>query len=122
MQSNRSSVMNNLYKIGEDGKFVINRSRIPADVSPEIAAKIAETAQKIADAFALKNTPMLIQLISNGEDIAVFPVGTLRSAVLDSLISAWRTGSAFVHRADRIFCVLSRGHRESAFRNPSGRA
>lgn len=63
--------LSNLYKIGEDGKFVINRSRIPADVSPYIAEMIAQTAQKIADAFGLKNTPMLIQLISDGERIAV---------------------------------------------------
>ncbi len=63
--------LTNIYKIGEDGKFIINRSRIPADVSPEIAEKIAETAQKIADAFGLKNTPMLIQLISDGKKISV---------------------------------------------------
>lgn len=63
--------MSNLYKIGEDGKFVINRSRIPADVTPEITAKIADAAQKIVDGFGLKNSPMLIQLISSGKDIAV---------------------------------------------------
>lgn len=63
--------LSNLYKIGEDGKFIINRSRIPADVSSEIAEKIGDTAQKIADAFGLKNCPMLIQLISDGEKIAV---------------------------------------------------
>lgn len=63
--------ISNLYKIGEDGKFVINRSRIPGAVSPEIEAQIADTAQKIADAFGLKNTPMLIQMISDGEKIAV---------------------------------------------------
>ena len=63
--------LSNLYKIGEDGKFVINRSRIPADVPDHIAVQIADTAQKIADAFGLKNTPMLIQLISDGERIAV---------------------------------------------------
>ena len=63
--------ISNLYKIGEDGKFVINRSRIPAAVSQTIAARIADTAQKIADAFGLKNTPMLIQLISDGKDISV---------------------------------------------------
>jgi len=63
--------LTNIYKIGEDGKFIINRSRIPADVSPEIAEKIADTAQKIADAFGLKNTPMLVQLISDGEKISV---------------------------------------------------
>lgn len=63
--------LSNIDKIGEDGKFIINRSRIPADVSEDIAAQIADTAQKIADAFGLKNTPMLIQLISNGERISV---------------------------------------------------
>ncbi len=63
--------MSNLYKIGEDGKFIINRSRIPADISEEIATQIKATAQKIADAFGLKNTPMLIQLISNGKKISV---------------------------------------------------
>ncbi len=63
--------LTNLYKIGEDGKFIINRSQIPAAVSEEIASEIALTAQKIADAFGLKNTPMLIQLISDGEKISV---------------------------------------------------
>ena len=63
--------LTNLYKIGEDGKFIINRSCIPAKVSDDIAAQIADTAQKIADAFELKDTPMLIQLISNGKKISV---------------------------------------------------
>lgn len=63
--------LTNLYKIGEDGKFVINRSCIPARVSEDIALQISETAQKIADAFGLKNTPMLIQLISDGKKISV---------------------------------------------------
>lgn len=63
--------MSNLYKIGEGGKFVINRSMIPADISENIKAQVTDTAQKIADAFQLRNTPMLIQLISNGEKISV---------------------------------------------------
>lgn len=63
--------LTNIYKIGEDGKFIINRSRIPADVSPEIARMIAETAQNIATAFGLKNTPMLVQLITDGAKISV---------------------------------------------------
>ena len=61
----------NLYKIGEDGKFIINRSRIPAKIPFIVIAKIQDAAQKIADAFGLKNTPMLIQLITDGKDIAV---------------------------------------------------
>lgn len=63
--------LTDLYKIGEGGKFIINRSRIPALTTPSIEEKIADAAQKIADAFGLKNTPMLIQLISDGENISV---------------------------------------------------
>ncbi|MBQ9163110.1 MAG: ATP-grasp domain-containing protein [Clostridia bacterium] len=63
--------LSNIYKIGEDGKFIINRSRIPADVSAEIAEQISDTAQRIADAFGLKNNPMLIQLITDGKKINV---------------------------------------------------
>ncbi len=63
--------LTNIYKIGEDGKFIINRSRIPADVSRDIENQISETVQKIATAFNLKNCPMLVQLISNGEKISV---------------------------------------------------
>ena len=63
--------MSDIEKIGEDGKFIINRSRIPAAISSDIASQIADTAQKIADAFGLKNCPMLIQLISNGKSISV---------------------------------------------------
>lgn len=63
--------MSNIEKIGEDSKFIINRSRIPAAISSDIALQIADTAQKIADAFGLKNCPMLIQLISNGQSISV---------------------------------------------------
>ena len=63
--------LTNIYKIGEDGKFIINRSRIPADVSKDIEKQISETVQKIATAFNLRNCPMLVQLISNGEKISV---------------------------------------------------
>ncbi len=63
--------LTNLYKIGEDGKFVINRSFIPAKVSDNVVEQIKQSAQKIADAFNLKNTPMLIQLLTDGENISI---------------------------------------------------
>ena len=63
--------LTNLYKIGEDGKFIINRSRIPAKVSDDIANQIKDAVQKIADSFGLVNTPMLVQLITDGERISV---------------------------------------------------
>ncbi|MEE0927939.1 MAG: ATP-grasp domain-containing protein, partial [Acutalibacteraceae bacterium] len=63
--------LTDLYKIGEGGKFIINRSRIPATATAAVKEKIADAAQRIAHAFGLKNTPMLIQLISDGENISV---------------------------------------------------
>lgn len=55
-----------LDKIPEKDKFVIFRSKAPEKMSGELEMQITETAQKIADAFNLKNSPMLIQMISNG--------------------------------------------------------
>ena len=42
----------------------------PEEADPVID-KIKLTAQQIADAFGLKNTPMLIQAMSDGENIYV---------------------------------------------------
>ena len=63
--------VSNLYKIGEDGKFIIHRSQNPADISNDIEEQIRLAAQNIARAFGLKNTPMLIQLITDGQKISV---------------------------------------------------
>ena len=58
-------------KIADQDKFVIFRTRYPVAEPDPIHRKIQETAQKIADAFGLKNSMMLIQLISDGEEIYV---------------------------------------------------
>lgn len=61
----------NLSKIGEHGDFVIHRGSYPADISTDIKTQIDDAAQRIVDAFGLKNCPMLIQLISTGKKISV---------------------------------------------------
>ena len=58
-------------KIADKDRFVIYRTKNPAPVSKEIKAMIQDTAQKIADAFGLKDSPMLIQMITNGKKIWV---------------------------------------------------
>lgn len=58
-------------KIADKDRFVIYRTKNPAPISDEIKAQIEDTAQKIADAFNLKNSPMLVQMISNGKKISV---------------------------------------------------
>ncbi len=58
-------------KIAEKDKFVIFRALWPSCASASVLAEIEATAQKIADAFGIKNAPMLIQLLSDGEHVYV---------------------------------------------------
>ena len=58
-------------KIADKDRFVIYRTKNPAPISDDVKMQIQETAQKIADAFNLKNSPMLIQMISDGKRISV---------------------------------------------------
>ena len=61
----------NSDKIKDDEKFVIFRSKYPIVRSEIVNQKIADASQKIADAFGIKNAPMLIQLIVRGDEIYV---------------------------------------------------
>lgn len=60
-----------LDKIENNDKFVIFRGWYNPIEAEAVMEKIQKTAQKIADAFNLKNTPMLIQTISDGKNIYV---------------------------------------------------
>ena len=53
-----------LDKIPDQDKFVIFRSKSPRNLSDEQLVMIQQTAQQIADAFGLRNSPMLIQMIA----------------------------------------------------------
>ena len=63
--------ISNLDKIGGEDRFVIYRTRYPAEISSAILEMIQSAAQGIAKAFKLYNTPMLIQLITDGERISI---------------------------------------------------
>ncbi len=56
----------NTEKVGYEDRFLAFRTRNPAAVSSETIERIKVIGQKIADAFELKNTPMLVQLITDG--------------------------------------------------------
>lgn len=60
-----------LDKIPGNSKFVINRCCYPARISEEEVKMVGEACQKIATAFGLLNSPMLVQLITTGERISV---------------------------------------------------
>lgn len=60
-----------LCKIGNEDRFVIYRTNYPAKVSSEVYKRVQIAAQKIATAFGLVNAPMLIQLITNEDNISI---------------------------------------------------
>lgn len=53
------------------GTFVIFRGKYPSREAMCLKDKIQSIVQKIADSFGLKNCPMLIQMIADGENIFV---------------------------------------------------
>ena len=53
------------------GTFVIFRGIYPSAESLMVKSKIHETVQKIADAFRLRNSPLLMQCITDGNNIKV---------------------------------------------------
>ena len=63
--------VSNSEKLRYDNRFVIFRGRYPAKISETVMEKIRDIAQKIADGFDLKNAPLLIQLLNNGDDVSV---------------------------------------------------
>lgn len=63
--------ISNNDKIADKDKFIIFRGVCPAREVAQVKEKVQKAAQQIADAFALKNAPMLIQLITDGKDIYV---------------------------------------------------
>lgn len=63
--------VSSLDKIGDNDKFVIFRGRYSAETMERVHDTAKEIAQKIADAFRLKNSPMLIQLITDGKRACV---------------------------------------------------
>lgn len=58
-------------KIKDADRFVIFRGRYPANLSELLLTQIRQVAQQIADAFNIKNAPMLIQMITDGKHISV---------------------------------------------------
>ena len=73
VEDGKAYVLSKAYsdKIADDDKFVIFRTRYPIDETDKVHTQIQDIAQKIADAFGLKNSLMLIQMISDGDSVYV---------------------------------------------------
>lgn len=58
-------------KIKDKDRFIIFRTWHPAQISITTYKKIQTVSQQIANAFQIKNSPMLIQMLTDGENIFV---------------------------------------------------
>lgn len=63
--------ISNIDKIPGNDRFVICRTRYPAQITEEVAAQISEVVAKIARVFKLRNSPMLVQMITDGKKVSV---------------------------------------------------
>lgn len=63
--------VSNSEKIKDDDRFVIFRGRYPVNTAAQTMENIQLVAQQIADAFEIKNSPMLIQMIDRGDSVSV---------------------------------------------------
>lgn len=63
--------VSNSEKLKDDDRFIIFRGRYPSAASEGVMDQIQTVAQQIVDAFGLKNCPMLIQMISDGQKVSV---------------------------------------------------
>lgn len=61
----------NSDKVKDRDRFVIFRGRYPVNASAVVLKQAKEIAQKIADGFGLVNSPLLIQLLHNGDQVSV---------------------------------------------------
>ena len=63
--------ISNSDKVKDDDHFAIFRGKCPVHASNELKAEIARVSQRIADAFGIKNAPMLVQMLTDGEKVTV---------------------------------------------------
>lgn len=63
--------ISNIDKIPGNDRFVICRTRYPAQINDEVKNQVEVVAGQIAKAFNLKNAPMLVQMITDGKKVSV---------------------------------------------------
>ena len=63
--------ISNSDKVKDEEHFAIFRGRYPVHASEAIKDEVARVCQKIADAFGIRNAPMLVQMLTDGEKVTV---------------------------------------------------
>lgn len=82
----------NSEKVKDKDRFVIFRGRYPVKASEAVMRQIDEITQKIADGLGLRNTPLLIQLLHNGDKVSVLEFCTRTGGNMKYLLIKYSTG------------------------------
>ena len=64
-------LISNSDKVKDTDHFAIFRGRCPVHASDELKEEVSRVSQKVADAFGIKNAPMLVQMLTDGERVTV---------------------------------------------------
>lgn len=83
-------------KIREQDKFVIFRTWHPAKAKDAIENKVNYIAQKIADAFKIKNAPMLLQVLTDGSNVYVLEISARTGGGVKFLSIERQTGTDII--------------------------
>ena len=79
-------------KLKENNKFIIYRTWHPASITDELKKKICVLAQQIADSFKIINSPMLIQMLTDGKNLFVIEFSARTGGGVKYLSIEKRTG------------------------------
>ena len=93
-------LISNSDKVKDADHFAIFRGRCPVHASDELKAEIARVSQKVADAFGIKNAPMLVQMLTDGEKVIVLEFCARTGGAMKWLLIQHASG------VDVIKCVI----------------
>lgn len=79
-------------KLKIEDRFVIFRTWHPANISEQVKEKVSRIAQQVSDAFKLRNSPMLIQMLTDGENVYVIEFSARTGGGVKHLSILRRTG------------------------------
>lgn len=85
-------LISNSEKVKDKDHFVIFRGKCPVQASDELKNEIARVSQLIADAFNIRNAPMLVQMLTDGERVTVLEFCARTGGAMKWLLIQHATG------------------------------
>ena len=82
----------NSEKVKDNEHFAIFRGRYPSHATDRIKKKIEKVCQDIVDAFKIKNAPMLVQMLTDGNRVTVLEFSARTGGAMKWLLIKHITG------------------------------